>query len=55
MSLPPLGWEPDCAGPRCTPPDRYRRDGEVLELELVPGPDGISVRIALTRQLSNPQ
>ncbi len=55
LSLPPLGWEPECARPGCTPPDRYRRDGEALELELDSGPDGTSVRIVLTRQLSNPQ
>ena len=55
LSLPPLGWEPECARPSCAPPDRYRRDGEALELDLASGPDGTEVRIVLTRQLSNPQ
>ena len=55
VSLPPLGWEPECAAAPCTPPDRYRRDGEALELELASGPDGTALRIVLTRQLSNPQ
>ncbi len=54
-SLPPLGWVPDCARPGCAPPDRYRRDGEALELELASGPDGTAARFVLTRQLSNPQ
>ncbi|MDE0057550.1 MAG: hypothetical protein OXI22_20825 [Defluviicoccus sp.] len=55
LSLPPLGWEPECAQPSCAPPDRYRRDGEVLELELASGPEETAVRIVLTRQLSNLQ
>lgn len=33
-TLPPLGWVPECAASDCAPPDRFRREGQVLELEL---------------------
>ena len=48
-SLPPLGWVPECAAPPCTPPDRYSRDGESLELELVPELGDTTARFVLTR------
>ena len=53
-ALPPLGWVPECAAPSCALPDRFRRDGEALELELAPDSGGIAARFLLTRKLSNP-
>ena len=52
-TLPPLGWVPECAAPRCAPPDRYNRDGEALELELTSERGETSARFVLTRNLSN--
>ena len=54
-ALPPLGWVPECATPPCPAPDRYRRDGEALELDLAAERDATAVRFLLTRDLSNPQ
>ena len=48
-TLQPLGWVPDCAAPDCAPPDRFRRDGEVLELELTSTDDATTARFLLTR------
>ena len=48
-TLPPLGWVPECAAPGCTPPDRYRRDGAALELELVSERGDTTARFLLTR------
>ena len=48
-ALPPLGWVPECAAASCPPPDRYRRDGEALELELVPERGETTARFVLTR------
>ena len=48
-TLPPLGWVPECAATRCPPPDRYDRDGESLELELVPERGETTARFVLTR------
>lgn len=48
-TLQPLGWVPECAAPDCAPPDRFRRDGEVLELELTSTDDATTARFLLTR------
>lgn len=48
-TLPPLGWVPECTATRCPPPDRYGRDGESLELELVPERGETTARFVLTR------
>ena len=53
-TLPPLGWVPQCETAPCPPPDRYRREGESLELELAAERGGIAARFLLTRRLSNP-
>lgn len=49
LTLPPLGWVPECAAPPCDPPDRYARDGESLELELVSERGDTTARFLLTR------
>ena len=48
-TLPPLGWVPECAAASCPPPDRYDRDGESLELGLVPERGETTARFVLTR------
>ena len=48
-TLPPLGWVPECAAASCPPPDRYRREGEALELELVSERGETTARFVLTR------
>ncbi len=53
-ALPPLGWEPECAASRCPLPDRYRRGGEVLELDLATAHGDTAARFLLTRNLSAP-
>ena len=54
LTLPPLGWVPECAEPRCPPPDRYRREGEALELELAVERGETEARFLFTRNLSQP-
>ena len=54
LTLPPLGWVPECAEPRCPPPDRYRREGEALELELAVERGETEARFLMTRNLSQP-
>ena len=48
-TLPPLGWVPECAAPECAPPDRYRREGQVLELALSPDRGETAARFLITR------
>lgn len=48
-TLPPLGWVPECIAPSCDPPDRYRREGQVLELELSPDRGDTTARFLITR------
>ena len=48
-TLPPLGWVPECAAPDCAPPDRYRRENQVLELELSPERGDTTARFLITR------
>ena len=52
--LPPLGWVPQCDAAPCPPPDRYRREGESLELDLAAERGETAARFLLTRKLSNP-
>ena len=53
-ALPPLGWAPECAAPRCPLPDRYRREGESLELEVAAEDGETAARFLLTRKPANP-
>ena len=48
-TLPPLGWVPECAARSCAPPDRFRRDGQILELELSSDLAGTAARFLITR------
>ncbi len=48
-TLPPLGWVPECAARDCAPPDRYRREGQVLELALSPDRGETAARFLITR------
>ncbi len=48
-TLPPLGWVPECAAPDCAPPDRYRREGQALELKLSPDRGETTARFLITR------
>ena len=48
-TLPPLGWVPECAAPDCAPPDRYRREGQALELALSPDRGETTARFLITR------
>ena len=48
-TLPPLGWVPECAAPTCVPPDRYRREGQALELALSPDRGETTARFLITR------